>query len=112
MKWANCLVKRWDDNRTDINCKFEMFTLPKEQKDEIDKIINSDSSWEEKAEKIRRVYESYLFENVKDQNGNNPFLEYAAELKDLVEIQMLKVWKIQKNHLDLYCKIRELTFAL
>ena len=81
MKWANCLVKRWDDNRTDINCKFEMFTLPKEQKDEIDKIINSDSSWEEKAEKIRRVYESYLFENVKDQNGNNPFLEYAAELK-------------------------------
>lgn len=81
MKWAYCLVKRWDDNRTDINCKFEMFTLPKEQKDEIDKIINSDSSWEEKAEKIRRVYESYLFENVKDQNGNNPFLEYAATRK-------------------------------
>ena len=81
MKWAYCLVKRWDDNRTDINCKFEMFTLPKEQKDEIDKIINSDSSWEEKAEKIRRVYESYLFENVKDQNGNNPFLDYAAKRK-------------------------------
>ena len=81
MTWANCFVKRWDDNRTDINCKFEMFTLPKEQKDEIDKIINSDSSWEEKAEKIRRVYESYLFENVKDQNGNNPFLDYAAKRK-------------------------------
>ena len=38
-------------------------------------------SWEEKAEKIRRVYESDLFENVKDQNGNNPFLDYAAKRK-------------------------------
>ena len=78
MTWANCFVKRWDDNRADINCEFETFKLPKEQQDEIDKIINSDLSWEEKAERIRRVYESYLFENVKDQNGNNPFLDYAA----------------------------------
>lgn len=82
MTWANCFVKRWDDNRADINCEFETFKLPKEQQDEIDRIINSDLNWEEKAEKIRRVYESYLFENVKDQNGNNPFLDYASKLQE------------------------------
>lgn len=80
MKWANGLIKRWDDYKAEADNNYKEFTLPPEQKDEIDKIINSDSSWEEKAEKIRRVYESYLFENVKDQNGNNPFLAYAAEL--------------------------------
>lgn len=82
MKWSNGLVKRWDVYKTEAENSFKTFTLPQEQKDEVERIINSDLSWEEKAEQIRRVYESYLFENVKDKNGNNPFLDYAAKRKD------------------------------
>ena len=81
MKWSNGLVKRWDVYKTEAENSFKTFTLPQEQKDEVERIINSDLSWEEKAEQIRRVYESYLFENVKDENGNNPFLDYAAKRK-------------------------------
>lgn len=82
MKWSNGLVKRWDDYKTGADSNFKTFTLPQEQKDEVERIINSDLSWEEKAEQIRRVYESYLFENVKDENGNNPFLDYASKLHE------------------------------
>lgn len=81
MKWSNGLVKRWNDYKTGADINFKTFTLPQEQKDEVERIINSNLSWEEKAEQIRRVYESYLFENVKDENGNNPFLDYAAALE-------------------------------
>lgn len=83
MKWSNGLVKRWDVYKTEAENSFKTFTLPQEQKDEVERIINSDLSWEEKAEQIRRIYEGYLFENVKDENGNNPFLDYAAILLDV-----------------------------
>lgn len=81
MKWANCFVKRWDDNRTAINSELETFMLPADQREEIDNILNSDASWGDKAEQIRQVYERYLFENIKDTDGENPFLAYAEILK-------------------------------
>lgn len=82
MKWANGLVKRWDVYKTEEDSNFKTFTLPQEQRDEVERIINSDLSWKDKAEQIRRVYEKYLFENVKDENGNNPFLDYATAFKE------------------------------
>lgn len=100
MSWAAELLKKWDGYKAQIDGKLRRFTLPKAQRQEIDNIINSDISWEEKTEQIRRVYERYLFENVKDKDGNNPFIDYARRLAEARSGNYKNDSDAQRNFLD------------
>jgi hypothetical protein len=82
MSWADQQVSRWEKAKAAIDARFGKFVLPEEQRKEIEEILNSKVSWEEKAELVRQVYERYLFDHVKDKDGKNAFLEFAKILKE------------------------------
>ena len=81
MSWADEQVRRWEQAKSAIDAGYGKFTLPEEQRKEIEEILNSKTGWIYKENLIRQVYERYLFDYVKDGEGKNAFLEFAKVLK-------------------------------
>ncbi len=82
MSWADQQVSRWEKAKAAIDARFGKFALPEEQRKEIEEILNSKTGWIYKENLIRQVYERYLFDHVKDGEGNNAFLKFAKVLKE------------------------------